>query len=78
MSKPVHYDMTFRFYDKSQQERFIKFLLKDEIDHTFSVYTECTDTHFEYCVSIDDLCWASNLYRISKKLIKIMGEEDEN
>lgn len=68
----VHAELSVKFLSKEQCELFVKDIVSKESYPCFSVETVVGDsmTHDEFIVTLEDICWANNLVRISKILEK--------
>lgn len=69
----VHWDLYISFLCKEQLAKFIKLMLKEEIDYKISVGIERGDsvTPDIWTLTIHDMSWANNLTRIGTLLEKV-------
>lgn len=68
-----HWNLQFRFYTKDQCKKFIKLLMKENVNYHYEYWYVMGDSSnpSEYWISIKDQPWANNLVRIAKILQKV-------
>jgi len=69
------WELEFYFRDKDQIRRFVKLLMKDEIDFDFEYEKVLDETSELHYITVKG-SWANNLVRVAKIAAKIAAKVD--